>query len=97
MRCKTFKNLCLTAHLGTSKSLTPVEDFPASEVEDLAGVVPLLQGRRQLRGRDVQVDGHQRDADQTHMNPPLSHLELSGGGVAFLPLRDESHAAAQDN
>lgn len=28
----------------------------------------------------MQVDGYQRDADQTHMDPPLSHLELSGGG-----------------
>ena len=36
----------------------------------------------------MQVDGYQRDADQAHMNPPFFHLELSGGGVAFLPLRD---------
>lgn len=34
----------------------------------------------------MKVDGHQRDADQAHVNPPLSHLELSGGGVSFLPL-----------
>lgn len=26
-------------------TLTPVEDSPASEVEDLPGTVPLLQGR----------------------------------------------------
>lgn len=57
--------------------VTSVEDLPAPEVEELPGTVPLLQGRWKLRGRDVQVDGHQRDADQTHMNPPLSHLELS--------------------
>lgn len=36
----------------------------------------------------MQVDRHQWDADQTNMNPPLSHLELSGGGVSFLPVRD---------
>lgn len=65
---------------------TSVEDFPASEVEHLPVAVPLLQGWRELRGRDVQVDGYQRDADQAHMNPPLSHLRLSGGGIAFMPL-----------
>ncbi len=48
-------------------------------MEDLPGTVPLLQGRWQLRGRDVQVDGYQRDADQTHMDPPLSHLSGEGG------------------
>lgn len=57
-------------------------------MEDLPSTVPLLQRSGQLRGRDVQVHGHQRDADQTHMNPPLSHLELSREGVAFLPVRD---------
>lgn len=69
-------------------SLASVEDIPASEVEHLPSAVPLLQGRRELGGRDVQVDGYQRDADQAHMNPPLSHLELCAGGVAFMPLGD---------
>lgn len=78
-------------------SLTSVEDLPASEVEGLSGTVPLLQGRWQLRGRDVQVDGYQRDADQTHMDPPLSHLELSGG-VSLIPAperRDNKRQGAQ--
>lgn len=35
----------------------------------------------------MQVDRHQRDADQAHMKPPLSHVELSGGVVSFLPAR----------
>lgn len=56
--------------------LTSVEDLPAPEAEYLPGAVPLLEGGRQLRGRDVQVDG---DADQTHVNPPLLHVELGGG------------------
>ncbi len=67
---------------------TSVEDLPAPEVEDVPGAVPLLQRRWELRGRDVQVDSDQRDANQAHMNPPLSHVELSGGGVSFLPLTD---------
>lgn len=74
--------------MGENSPLTPVEDLSTPEVEDLPGTVPLLQARWQLRGRDVQVDCHQWDADQTNMNPPLSHVELSGGGVSFLPVRD---------
>lgn len=77
-------------------SLTSVEDLLAPEVEDVSGTVPLLQSRWQLRGRDVQVDGYQRDADQTHVNPPLSHLELSDGGVSFLPLRDGVNTTTND-
>lgn len=65
--------------------LTSVEDLVAPEVEDVPGALPLVQGRWELRGRDVQVDRHQRDADQAHMKPPLSHVELSGGAVSFLP------------
>lgn len=33
----------------------------------------------------MEVDRHQRDADQADMKPPLSHIELSGGVVSFLP------------
>lgn len=64
----------------TNPSLTSVEDVPAPEAEHLPGAVPLLQGRRELRRGDVQVHRHQGDADQTDMDPPLSHLEPSDGG-----------------
>lgn len=68
-----------------SLSPTSVEDVPVPEAEHLAGAVPLLQGRWELRGRDVQVDGHQGDADQTDMDPPLSHLEPSDDGGFVIP------------
>lgn len=64
---------------------TSVEDVPVPEAEHLTGAVPLLQGRRELRGRDVQVNGHQGDADKTDMDPPLSHLERSDGGGLVIP------------
>lgn len=64
---------------------TSVEDVPVPEAEHLAGAVPLLQGRWQLRGRDVQINSHQGDADQTDMDPPLSHLERSDGGGLVIP------------
>lgn len=68
---------------------TSEEDLIAPEVEDLPSTLPLLQGRRQLRRRDVEVDRQQRDADQADMKPPLSHIELSGGVVSFLPASKE--------
>lgn len=33
----------------------------------------------------MQVDGHQGDADQTDMDPPLSHLEPSDDGGLVIP------------
>lgn len=72
-----------TAHSLTAP--TSVEDVPVPEAEQLAGAVPLLQGRWELRGRDVQVNGHQGDADQTDMDPPLSHLERSDGSGLVIP------------
>lgn len=46
----------------------------------------------------MQVDRHQWDADQTDMDPPLSHLELSGVGGGLIPAskRWESHATTKD-
>lgn len=71
---------------------TSVEDVPIPEAEQLAGVVPLLQARWELRWRDVQVNGHQGDADQTDMDPPLSHLERSdGSGLVIPPPVGRSH------
>lgn len=73
----------------TNPSLTSVEDVPVPEAEHLSGAVPLLQGRWELRRRDVQVHRHQWDADQADMDPPLSHLEPSdGGGLIPASVRD---------
>lgn len=68
---------------------TSVEDLIAPEVEDFTSTLPLLQGRRQLRRWDVEVDRHKWDADQPNMKPPLSHIELSGGADSFLPARPQ--------
>lgn len=68
---------------------TSVEDLIAPEVEDLPSTLPLVQGGRQLRRWDVEVDRQQWDADQANMEPPLSHIELSGGVVSFLPARPQ--------
>lgn len=69
---------------------TSVEDPVAPEVEDVPGGPPLLQARGELRGRDVQVDRQQRDAQQANMKPPLPHAELSGGAVSCPPARRPS-------
>lgn len=64
---------------------TSVKDPLLSKVKEIPRAVPLLQGFGELRRRDVQIDGHQRDADQTHMDPPLSHVELSGEALIPAP------------
>lgn len=65
---------------------TSVEDLTAPEVEDFPCTVPLVQGWGELGGWDVQVHGHQGDADQTDMQPPLPHVHLiPGGGLIPAP------------
>ncbi len=50
---------------------TFIEDVIASECEEVTGRAPGVERRWELWRRDMQIHGEQRNAQQTHMKPPL--------------------------